>query len=117
MILCPCVEDEPCSQNCTCRYPYKSGGCIMCVNEYGSKPEVAVPQDVLKRIIEGLLNRGEIDIAAMLKRYLPKPPKLKIYIYISERTGDYIVQEFASNNPYLRLIEEREIDTPKHSDS
>ena len=83
----------------------------MCANEYGSKPEVNIPLDLLERVVEGLTNRGEVDIAAMLKRYLPKPPKIKIYIYISELTGKYVVREFPSNNPNLRLIEEREIDT------
>lgn len=84
----------------------------MCANEYGSKPEVVVPQDVLERSIEYLIDRGETDIADMLKRYLPHPPKLKIYIYISELTGKYVVREFPSNNPNLRPIEEREIEIP-----
>ena len=81
----------------------------MCANEYGSKPEVNIPLDLLERVVEGLTNRGEVDIAAMLKQYLPK---LKIYIYISELTGKYVVREFPSNNPNLRPIEEREIELP-----
>lgn len=114
MSLCPCSNptNAPCSYGCTCRYPFSSEGCKMC-DKYGKEETtVVIPQDLVERIVEGLINRGEVDIAAMLKRYLPKPPKIKIYIYISQLTGDYVVREFPSNNPNLRPIEEREIDLP-----
>ena len=81
----------------------------MC-DKYGAT--VAIPQELVERIVEGLINRGDVDMSAMLKRYLPKPPKLKIYIFMSQITDKYVVREYPSNNPNLRLIEEREIDLP-----
>lgn len=79
-------------------------------DKYGAT--VSIPQELVERVVEGLINCGEFDVAAMLKQYLPKPPKLKIYISISQFTGNYVVREFPSKGPHLRLIEEREIDLP-----
>lgn len=46
---CPCLLAEPCGENCSCAYPFRSGGCVCCCR-HGSKEQRELKAAHLKEL-------------------------------------------------------------------